>query len=225
MERSACRPRTVRPSGSTAVTTPIRMSFVRRRSARMTSFTSSAWKAGATLLKLAPDGGKCKAEVVYDKKEIGNAHGGLVRVDKSVFGGHNLGPWECQDFETGAIRWKSDALGSGSLIYADGCLYCLARRAKSRCWRRRRDDYRRASGPVHAAETLGESEAERQGLDASGRQRRAAVRARSGVAFLLQGQGAVTRTAEAVGAMLSRPIPDVETIPNSRACLTVTRST
>ena len=86
----------------------------------------SAWKAGCTLLKLAPDGGKFKAEVVYDKKAIGNAHGGVVRVDQSVYGGHDLGPWECQDFATGAIRWQSDALGSGSLIYADGCLYCQA---------------------------------------------------------------------------------------------------
>ena len=85
----------------------------------------SAWKAGATLLKLAPDGGKFRGEIVYDKKEIGNAHGGVVRVDKALFGGHDLAAWDCQDFDTGAIRWKSDAPGVGSLIYADGCLYCL----------------------------------------------------------------------------------------------------
>ncbi len=85
----------------------------------------SAWKGGCTLLKPAADGGKFKAEVVYDKKEIGNAHGGVVRVGGVVFGCHDLASWECQDFDTGDVRWKSDAPGVGSLIYADGCLYCL----------------------------------------------------------------------------------------------------
>ena len=85
---------------------------------------TSAWKAGARLVKLSPEGGKVKADMVYDKKEIGNAHGGLVRVGEVVYGGQDLGPLECQDWRTGEIRWKSDAPGSGSLTYADGRLYC-----------------------------------------------------------------------------------------------------
>ena len=87
---------------------------------------ANAWKGGCTLLRLTPDGGKFKAEVVYDKKEIASAHGGFVLVDKLMFGSNDLASWECQDFETGDIRWRSSALGAGSLIYADGCLYCQA---------------------------------------------------------------------------------------------------
>ena len=87
----------------------------------------SAWKAGCTLLKLAPDGGKFKAEVVYDKKEIGNAHGG-------VGAGGQVGVRRPRPRPAGSARisrrgrsaGSRTALGSGSLIYADGCLYCQA---------------------------------------------------------------------------------------------------
>jgi outer membrane protein assembly factor BamB len=87
----------------------------------------TAWGGGGTLLKVTGDGNNFKADAVYTEKEIAPHHGGVVLVDGFVFGNHDLGSWECQDFATGAVKWKSKAraLASGSLIAADGRLYCL----------------------------------------------------------------------------------------------------
>ena len=85
----------------------------------------NAWKGGAELIRLTADGGMFKAEPVYSKKEIASAHGGVVLVGKYLYGNHDLRSWECLDFETGAVKWKSAALSTGSLICADGRLYVL----------------------------------------------------------------------------------------------------
>jgi outer membrane protein assembly factor BamB len=65
--------------------------------------------------------------LVYSHQEIASPHGGVVLANGLLFGNHDFRAWMCQDFETGKIRWtaKPGALGTGSLIYADGCLYCL----------------------------------------------------------------------------------------------------
>ncbi len=85
----------------------------------------NAWKGGGELVKVTMADGKFKAESVYAQKEIASPHGGVVRVGKCLFGNHDLRTWECMDFETGAVQWKSAALPAGSLIEADGRLYVL----------------------------------------------------------------------------------------------------
>jgi outer membrane protein assembly factor BamB len=86
----------------------------------------NAWLGGGECIRVKADGGKFKTETVYFKKEIASPHGGVVLVDKSLYGNHDLRAWECLDLESGDVKWKSGKLGTGSLIYADGCLYCLA---------------------------------------------------------------------------------------------------
>ncbi len=90
----------------------------------------TAWDGGAELLQIAPDGKKCKATPVYSEKEISNRQGGVVRVDKYVYGAHAERGWECQDWASGAIQWESkrNALPVGSLAAADGLLFCLAQK-------------------------------------------------------------------------------------------------
>jgi outer membrane protein assembly factor BamB len=87
----------------------------------------TAWGGGGTLLKLTPDKNKFRAEAVYSSKEIATPHGGVVFVNGAVYGCHDLRAWECQDFATGEVKWRSKpgALGAGSLIAADGRLCCL----------------------------------------------------------------------------------------------------
>ncbi len=88
----------------------------------------TAWKGGGERIRVTADGGKFKAEAVYKKKEIASPHGGVVLMDGCLFGNHELRSWECQDFETGDLNWasKSGVVGVGSLIGADGRLYCLS---------------------------------------------------------------------------------------------------
>jgi outer membrane protein assembly factor BamB len=86
-------------------------------------------KGGCNLIKVTPDGKKFKAEEVYSEKQIANWHGGVVLVDKYVYGYHAEREWYCQDFAQGGDnKWDDqprNALGPGSLVYADGRLYCL----------------------------------------------------------------------------------------------------
>lgn len=94
-------------------------------------YHTSAYGAGSTLINLAKKGqGAVNAEPVYHLtgKTMENHHGGVVLVDKTIFGfsKSNGGVWMAQDFETGATLWEEKIRPnkSGSICYADGRLYC-----------------------------------------------------------------------------------------------------
>ena len=57
-----------------------------------------------------------------------NHHGGVVLLDGKLYG-YSDGPgWTCQDFGAGEEVWSDKRkLGKGSLAYADGMFYCLAK--------------------------------------------------------------------------------------------------
>jgi outer membrane protein assembly factor BamB len=83
----------------------------------------SAWGAGDELLKVEPEGKKFKAKAVYTKRDLASKVGGVVLVDKYVYGYHDTRDWKCVEFATGAVKWQSNQLGAGSMVYADGRLY------------------------------------------------------------------------------------------------------
>lgn len=92
-------------------------------------FSSSAYGAGAGLVKLEKDGDGVKASEVYflSPDELQNHHGGMVLVDGYVYCGHkqNGGELVCIDIKTGKFAWgpiKGIGKKSASLIYADGHL-------------------------------------------------------------------------------------------------------
>jgi len=94
-------------------------------------YLTAGFGGGATLLEITPDGKKFKATVVYstsDKrpKEISNKQGGVVLVDGYVYGTHEDGPWECQEWANGKIKWRGPPEEGGAVIYADGKLYGLS---------------------------------------------------------------------------------------------------
>ncbi len=91
-------------------------------------YITAGWGGGCELLQLKPDGKKFKAVSVYENRMIGSKQGGVVLVDGLVFGYHEDRSWVCQDFATGDVKWESNrrAIGNGSLIAADGMLYCLS---------------------------------------------------------------------------------------------------
>lgn len=54
-------------------------------------------------------------------------HGGVVLVEGTLFGSGARDDWVCQDWETGEMKFREKILESkGSVIYADGRLYCYS---------------------------------------------------------------------------------------------------
>ena len=95
-------------------------------------FATSGYGSGCGLLELTPEGAdNVKMKEVYLNKAITNHHGGVVRVGDYIYGYSENGNWLCLDYlkldkENEKPLWKSKKLPKGSLIYADGNLYCLS---------------------------------------------------------------------------------------------------
>lgn len=96
------------------------------------AFFTAGYGAGCQLLKLEPDGDGTKATVVYTKnKLVANHHGGVVRVGDHLYGHTDSGGrWVCFDYKKGGDKpvWESRKLDKGSVVAADGRLYCYGER-------------------------------------------------------------------------------------------------
>jgi outer membrane protein assembly factor BamB len=59
---------------------------------------------------------------------LDTCHGGVVYHDGALFGSwyRARNGWACLDATTGALRYETNDLASGSVLYADGRLYCLS---------------------------------------------------------------------------------------------------
>ena len=85
-------------------------------------FASSNYGVGGGLVKIGTDG--ASAQEVYFEKKMANHHGGIVRIDDYMYGFGN-GGLVCMNFLTGQIAWMNRSVSKGSLVFADGMLYCL----------------------------------------------------------------------------------------------------
>jgi outer membrane protein assembly factor BamB len=70
-------------------------------------------------MKLAPGG---KATEAWKTMDMVCHHGGYVIEGGCIYGNHNNG-WTCLDLKTGDKKWSQQAVGKGSLCWADGMLY------------------------------------------------------------------------------------------------------
>jgi len=87
-------------------------------------YVTSGYSIGCNLFKVAK-GGEFTATQVYANKVMVNHHGGVVKVGEHLYGYSDGKGWTCQDFKSGEARWQEKSkLGKGSLLYADGRLYC-----------------------------------------------------------------------------------------------------
>jgi hypothetical protein len=67
-----------------------------------------------------------KAKEVYSSRVMQNHHGGVILLDKHLYGYCDNNGWTCQKLDDGKVAWKSNKLGKGSIAYADGHFYCCA---------------------------------------------------------------------------------------------------
>jgi hypothetical protein len=89
-------------------------------------FASTGYGAGSVLLKLAFEPPKVTASQVWANTELDNVHGGFVLKDGFIYGAaHQKPAWVCLELETGKMRYREPGVGMGSVVYADGMLYCL----------------------------------------------------------------------------------------------------
>ena len=104
-----------KPSNDTAnVATPI------ARANRI--FISSDYGTGGGVVEIKPDN---KAREVYFTKEMRNHHSSSVLVGDYLYG-FSSSILTAMKFDTGEIAWRDRSVGKGSLVYADGNLYCFS---------------------------------------------------------------------------------------------------
>ena len=94
-------------------------------------FTNSGYDHPAMMFTLAKDG---KSVTLKWKNEIFDTHhGGVVLVDGNLYGSNwednSKGKWASVNWETGKTNWEKPWICKGSIISADGLLYCYEERS------------------------------------------------------------------------------------------------
>lgn len=85
-------------------------------------FISSDYGTGGGVVELKPDG---KAQEIWFTKEMRNHHSSSVLVGDHLYG-FSSAILTAIKFDTGEIAWRDRSVGKGSLVYADGRLYCFS---------------------------------------------------------------------------------------------------
>ncbi len=109
-----------RPQDDLVIRTPI---FAHDR-----VFFPYSFGSGSELLFFQLGEGKFETRKEYSNKNIKNEMGGVVLVDGHLYGYSDRVGWVCQHFSKnkGALVWEEKKkLGKGSVISADGDLYCF----------------------------------------------------------------------------------------------------
>jgi outer membrane protein assembly factor BamB len=86
-------------------------------------YNTNPRQPASALLQLKPSPDGVTAEQVYLERGLPNDIGGQVLVGDFLYGTNPEAGLMSVEFLTGKIRWKAEGIGSGSLLYADGCLY------------------------------------------------------------------------------------------------------
>ena len=85
-------------------------------------FISSDYGTGGGVVEIKPDN---KAEEIYFTKEMRNHHSSSVLIGDHLYG-FSSAILTAMKFDTGEIAWKDRSVGKGSLVFADGHLYCFS---------------------------------------------------------------------------------------------------
>jgi len=85
-------------------------------------FISSDYGTGAGMVEIKADG---HAQEVYFTKDMRNHHSSSVLIGDYLYG-FSSSILTAMRFDTGEVAWKDRSVGKGSLVFADGNLYCLS---------------------------------------------------------------------------------------------------
>lgn len=88
-------------------------------------FATTAYGTGGGLVNVERSGDGFTADEVYFSDEMAVHHGGVVHLGDHLYG-FAKGRLICMDFMTGQIAWSEQSVRKGSIVAADGMLYCLS---------------------------------------------------------------------------------------------------
>ncbi len=108
----------LRPSNNVAnIATPV------ARANRV--FISSDYGVGGGLIEIKAADNGLSASEIYFTKEMRNHHATSILVGDYLYG-FSSAILTAMKFDTGDIAWKDRSVGKGSMVYADGHLYCFS---------------------------------------------------------------------------------------------------
>ncbi len=85
-------------------------------------FISSDYGTGGGVVEIKPDN---KAQEIWFTKDMRNHHSSSVLIGDYLYG-FSSAILTAIKFDTGEIAWRDRSVGKGSLVYADGNLYCFS---------------------------------------------------------------------------------------------------
>ncbi|HXC70448.1 MAG TPA: PQQ-binding-like beta-propeller repeat protein [Pyrinomonadaceae bacterium] len=85
-------------------------------------FISSDYGTGGGVVEIKPDN---KAQEIWFSRDMKNHHSSSVLVGDYLYG-FSSSILTAMKFDTGEIAWRDRSVGKGSLVYADGNLYCFS---------------------------------------------------------------------------------------------------
>jgi outer membrane protein assembly factor BamB len=85
-------------------------------------FISSDYGTGSGMVEIKADG---KAQEIYFTKDMRNHHSSSVLIGDYLYG-FSSSILTAMKFDTGEVAWKNRSVGKGSLVFADGHLYCFS---------------------------------------------------------------------------------------------------
>jgi outer membrane protein assembly factor BamB len=85
-------------------------------------FISSDYGTGGGVVEIKADG---RAQEIYFTKDMRNHHSSSVLVGDYLYG-FSSSVLTAMKFDSGEIAWRDRSVGKGSLVYADGHLYCFS---------------------------------------------------------------------------------------------------
>lgn len=91
-------------------------------------YITSGHRDGGCMYELAADGRSIEQR--WTDENLNTLHGGLVTVEGHVYGTSTKGRWICLDLSTGNVMYETRGVGMGSVIYADGMLYCYGEKGR-----------------------------------------------------------------------------------------------
>lgn len=85
---------------------------------------------GGVMLRISVEGDQANVQEVWRTRDLDNHHGGVLLHDGRLYGTGSSGNYklQCLDWKSGDQLFEEPRVGKGSLIYADGMLYCLDER-------------------------------------------------------------------------------------------------